>query len=61
MGINKMNKYNWLNERCGNCANLTNVLDEERPNDDVMGGCFVSGEVTFTDIHACSKFEPFEK
>ena len=37
---------------CGNCAHMTNIVDEERKNDNVMGGCFIDGHVTFSDCRA---------
>ena len=48
-----------MEKRCGNCANMTNIVDEERENDNVMGGCFVDGHVTFSDCVGCKFWEDF--
>lgn len=50
-----------MEKKCGNCDHLTNVLDKERPNDNIMGGCFVDGHVTFTDCNGCKFWELWEK
>ena len=50
-----------MEKKCGNCDHLTNVLDKERPNDNVMGGCFVDGHVTFTDCNGCKFWEKWCK
>ena len=43
-------------QECRDCVHLTNVTDEERLNDNVMGGCFIDGHITFTDCKSCKKF-----
>ena len=48
-------------QECRNCAHLTNVTDEERPNDNVMGGCFIDGHITFTDCKGCKHWEKWCK
>lgn len=45
------------NRTCGNCAHMTNIVDEERKNENVMGGCFVDGHVTFSDCIGCKFWE----
>lgn len=42
---------------CRDCEFLTNVMNPERQNDNVMGGCFVDGHVTFTDAPICKYFK----
>lgn len=32
-------------------------MDNERREDNVMGGCFVDGHITFTDCKACNNFK----
>lgn len=44
---------------CGTCALMTNIKDEERRNDNVMGGCFVDGHITFSDCEGCKIWENF--
>ena len=46
---------------CGNCTNMTNIADEERKNDNVMGGCFIDGHITFSDckVKKCKFWENF--
>lgn len=39
---------------CRDCKFLTNVLEKELDNDNVMGGCFIDGHITFTDTKACN-------
>lgn len=46
---------------CGNCKLLSNVLEEERHNENVMGGCFFDGHFVVTDEPACKKFKKYEK
>lgn len=46
--------------KCGYCDNMTNVMDNERREDNVMGGCFVDGHITFTDCKACENFKLWE-
>ena len=46
---------------CGNCKLLTNVLDEERQNENVMGGCFFDGHFVTTDEKGCKKWKKWEK
>lgn len=43
--------------KCGYCDNMTNVMDNERHEDNVMGGCFIDGHITFTDCKACENFK----
>ena len=45
---------------CGNCGHLTNVTKESRNEPNVMGGCFVTGLVTFTDCKGCKHHEPYK-
>ena len=49
-----------INEKCGHCLHLTNVFDSDRPVDNVMGGCFIDGHITFTDCKACNNFKLWE-
>lgn len=54
----KMREINTIcTYECRDCAHLTNVRPEELKNDNVMGGCFVDGHITFTDTIACRKIE----
>lgn len=39
---------------------MTNVKDEDRSIDNVMGGCFVDGHITLTDEKACNDFDNFK-
>lgn len=48
------------NNFCGKCEYMTNIVDEERENPNVMGGCFIDGHITFTDCKACKKFKKDE-
>ena len=47
-------------ERCGNCENMTNIADEERKNDNIMGGCFIDGHIVTTDCKSCKKFKKWK-
>ena len=49
-----------INEKCGHCLHLTNVFDSDRPVDNVMGGCFIDGHITFTDCKACENLKLWE-
>lgn len=40
---------------------MTNVKDEERKNQNVMGGCFIDGHVTFTDCNVCKFWELYKQ
>ena len=44
-----------LNSKCGLCAHMTNVKDENREEANVMGGCFIDGHITFTDCKGYKK------
>ena len=46
-----------VKKTCGNCDHMTNIVPSERYNDNVMGGCFVDGHVTFSDCKACKYWE----
>lgn len=45
---------------CGQCGHLTNVPVDQRSVPNVMGGCFLTGIVVFTDLASCKAFEPLE-
>jgi len=49
-----------MEKSCRDCAFLTNVMIPERPNNNVMGGCFVDGHITFTDCPICKHFKEYE-
>lgn len=50
-----------MQKNCRDCTFLTNVMMPERPNDNVMGGCFIDGHITFTDCPICKHFKEFIK
>lgn len=45
---------------CGQCGHMTNIDEEQRSEPNVMGGCFLTGLVVFTDLYSCNNFEQFE-
>ena len=47
-------------KNCGTCANMTNVVDELRKEDNVMGGCFVDGHIVTTDCKACKFWKKYD-
>lgn len=46
--------------KCGECRFLTNVPEEQRRVPNVMGGCFLSGVIVYTDLDSCNDFKPHE-
>ena len=36
---------------------ITNLVDADRPKNNVMGGCFVDGHIVLTDEPACKKYK----
>ena len=48
-------------KHCGDCAHMTNVKDEDRDKPNVMGGCFITGRITYTDVVGCRHIDPINK
>lgn len=49
-----------IQKKCGNCEHLTNVPEESRAEDNVMGGCFVDGHIVTTDCIGCKHWKKYD-